>query len=146
VKSVIPVFAWFVLLCQDPGETSSTSWAVREESQNGPQPVLSDESKTISDKTMDELVRSMAFRKAARKAWRATWNGTAQYETGFSIDENGRPGEMQSSEFASQGGLSHLRPISKSNALGTFHILRAVGLRDAAFSDRLILAQADFRE
>jgi hypothetical protein len=122
VKPVLLAFAWFLLLCQDPGETSTTGWTVREEFQNGPQPVLSDESKTIAERKMDELVHSVAFRKAARKAWRATWNGTARYETGFSIDENGRPGELQSSEFAFQGGLSHLRLVSKSNALGTFHI------------------------
>jgi len=74
------------------------------------------------DRKTDEVVCSVAFRKAARNAWRATWNGTARYETGFSIDENGRPGGLQSSEFATHDGLSHVRLVSRSKALGTFHI------------------------
>jgi proteasome lid subunit RPN8/RPN11 len=93
------------------------------ESKNTPNPnVRADAYANIEQKELDELEHSAAFRKAARNAWRATWNGTARYETGFSIDQNGRPGELQSSEFASYDRLSHVAIISKSNALGTFHI------------------------
>jgi hypothetical protein len=123
VKPVFLACAWFLLLCREPLETATASLPVRAESQNNLKPVVpTDASKNVMERKLDELVYSVAFRKAARKAWRATWNGTARYETGFSIEENGRPGEMQSSEFASHDALSHLRLISKSNALGTFHI------------------------
>jgi len=78
-----------------------------------------------SENATESLVYSVAFRKAARNAWRATSNGTARYETGFSIDENGRPGELQISRFQSVDSLNHInhvRLISRSNDLGTFHI------------------------
>jgi hypothetical protein len=80
-----------------------------------------DATENVTERETDELVCSVAFWKAARKAWRAIWNGTARYETGFSIDENGRPGELQSSEFATHDGLSHVRLISRFNATDTFH-------------------------
>jgi hypothetical protein len=123
VKPAFLAFAWVLLLCQDPAQIRTTSSPVRAESQNDLKAVeQTDARENVTQRKTDELVHSVAFRKAARKAWRATWNGSARYETGFSIDETGRPGEVQSSEFASQGGLNHLRLISKSNALGTFHI------------------------
>jgi len=125
VKPAFLAFAWVLLLCQEPGETGTTSSSVRAESQSNLKAVVRTEAReNVKERTRttDELVHSVAFRKAARNAWRATWNGTARYETGFSIDENGRPGELQSSEFAARDGLSHVRIISRSNALGTFHI------------------------
>ena len=123
MKPVFLSFAWFLLLCQDPLETKTANLLVQAEPQNNLRPVVpADASKNVTEGKIGELVYSVAFRKAARNAWRATWNGTSRYETGFSIDENGRPGELQSSEFASHDALSHVRLISRSNALGTFHI------------------------
>ena len=93
------------------------------ESQNNLKTVVrTDAAENVMERKTDELVYSAAFRKAARNAWRATWNGTARYETGFSIDEKGRPGELQSSEFATYDALRHVRLVSRSNALGTFHV------------------------
>jgi len=123
VKPVLLAFAWFLLLCQDPGQTRTTSSPVPAKSQNNLKTIVqTDATENTTERKTYELVNSVAFRRAARNAWRATWNGTAQYETGFSIDENGRPGVLQSSEFAPREGLSHVTLISKSNALGTFHI------------------------
>jgi len=123
VKPAFLAVAWVLLLWQDPGQTRTTSSPDPAESQNNPKAVVqTDATENTTERKTDELVYSVAFRKAARNAWRATWNGTARYETGFSIDENGRPGRLQSSEFAPKEGLSHVRLISKSNALGTFHI------------------------
>lgn len=75
-----------------------------------------------ADRNTDQLVYSAPFRKAARDAWKAARNGTARYETGFSIDQNRRPGKLQSSEFAPKDAFNHLRIVSKSSAVGTFHI------------------------
>src|SRR5262249_14244755 len=121
VKQVFLAFAWF-FFSQDPRETRMTSSPAQTEVQNNVKTVVrTDVSENATDSKVDALVYYVAFRKAARNAWRATSNGTARYETGFSIDENGRPGELQSSKFASDG-INHVRLISRSNALGTFHI------------------------
>ena len=122
VKPAFFAVALVLLLCQEPGQTRTTSSPVPAESQKNLKTVQTDATENTTERKTDELVYSVAFRKAARSAWRATWNGTARYETGFSIEENGRPGVLQSSEFAPKEGLSHVRLISKSNALGTFHI------------------------
>ena len=103
-----------------------TSSPIRAEFQNNLKTVVrTDAGENATESKAGELVDSVAFRKAARNAWRATSNGTARYEAGFSIDENGRPGELQISRFQSVDSLNHVnhvRLVSRSNALGTFHI------------------------
>src|SRR5262245_7977405 len=125
VKQVFLAFACF-LFCQDPRESRMTSSPAQTESQNNLKTVVrTDANENPTESKVGELVYSVAFRKAARNAWRVTSNGTARYETGFSIDENGRPGELQISRFQSVDSLNHVnhvRLISRSNDLGTFHI------------------------
>ena len=66
--------------------------------------------------------RSAPFRKAAEEAWRATRNGDAPFEAGFSIDQDGHPGKVQLSLFATASAATHLSIASNQSALGTLHV------------------------
>ncbi len=126
---VLLAFACFLLFSQEPTYTesgtarSSVPAEYRTEAKNDLKLVADVHiDGKATDRNTAQLVYSAPFRKAARDAWRATRDGNSRYETGFSIDENGRPGKLQSSEFAPKDAFNHLRIVSKSNAVGTFHI------------------------
>ena len=77
--------------------------------------------KPAIDKT-SALEHSAGFRKAAEEAWRATHNGAAPFEAGFSIDKDGRAGQIQLSIFETVNAKTHLRIVSSSTALGSLHV------------------------
>ncbi len=78
-------------------------------------------------KKMTELEHSAAFRKAAADAWHATQNGDAAFETGFAVEQEGRPGKLKSSIFAPDENVRRLRLVISSTSIATFHIHNKFG-------------------
>jgi len=129
MSSALLALACFLFLAQDPATTipeniaASTPGEVQMEARNNLKPVLNSLNLTeVEDSKNPDLEHSDAFRKAAEQAWRATHNGSAPFEAGFSIDENGRPGNIQLSIFAAVNAKTHLSIASSSTALGTLHV------------------------
>jgi hypothetical protein len=81
------------------------------------------------------MEHSGAFRKAAKDAWNATRNGTKALEAGFSIDQYGRPGKIQTS-MGDRGDAAHnLKIISSSTAMGTLHVHNKFGVPTPSEND-----------
>jgi len=81
------------------------------------------------------LEHSGAFKKAAKDAWNATRNGTKAIEAGFSIDQYGRPGKIQTS-MGDRGDAAHnLKIISSSTAMGTLHVHNKFGVPTPSEND-----------
>ncbi len=126
MSSVLLTFVCFLCFSQNPATdqaSTSTTPAVPLEARNHlePVPIPVIPAKVTADKSAD-LEHSATFRKAAEEAWRATRNGTSPYEVGFSIDQDGRPGKIQLSMFATVNAKTHLRIASSPAALGTLHV------------------------
>jgi hypothetical protein len=71
---------------------------------------------------MAELEHSAAFRKAAADARHATQNGDLTFETGFAVDQEGRPRKLQSRIFAPAENVRRLRIVISSRSVATFHV------------------------
>lgn len=70
---------------------------------------------------------STSFRQVAEKAWRATHNGDADFEAGFSIDQQGHAGKVQLSIFETVGRATHLNINAGPESLGTLHVHNRFG-------------------
>jgi hypothetical protein len=82
-----------------------------------------------------DLEHSGAFKKAAKDAWNATRNGTKAIEAGFSIDQYGHPGKIQTS-MGDRGDAAHkLKLISSSTAMGTLHVHNKFGVPTPSEND-----------
>ena len=105
----------------------------RVEAQNALEPVA--DTGVTSHLQRADLEHSVAFRKAAKNAWNATRNGTEAIEAGFSIDQYGRPGKIQTS-MGDRGDAAHnLKIISSSTAMGTLHVHNKFGVPTPSEND-----------
>jgi len=135
MSPAILAFACVLLFAQAPVETGlgEEATAIRSEREisvenNRVQPLrASDRTTEVMDHKMTDLEHSRAFKKAAEDAWHAAHNGSAPFETGFAIDENGRPGKLQSSIFAPDENAHHLRLVFSPTCMATFHVHNKFG-------------------